>query len=116
MEIAMAKTAKAQAQEDSWDNGELGRSEEHARPVTEEMERRIDEAAQLHAISIRLPNSLIEGFKFIAARNKGIGYQTLMKQVLHRFFVSEMKKIARDMAAEMKAQDAQQQIDEKKVA
>ena len=53
----------------------------------------IDEAAGTQLISIRMQKSMVDAFKTIAAANKGIGYQTLMKQILQRFIENEMKRV-----------------------
>jgi hypothetical protein len=36
---------------------------------------------------------MIDALKAIAAANTNIGYQTLMKQILHRFIEGEMKRV-----------------------
>ena len=51
-------------------------------------------------ISLRVPERLIADFKIIALANGQIGYQTLMKQCLKRFVDSELKWMARSMAAD----------------
>ncbi|MDP2430655.1 MAG: hypothetical protein Q8O33_01345 [Pseudomonadota bacterium] len=84
--------------DDAWDSRALGADEAFA--VAAEMdETALDEALELQPISIRLHKSLIEDFKLIAGMN-GLGYQTLMRQVLRRFADCEKKQILRDMAAE----------------
>lgn len=81
-----------------WESGELGRSLEHAEVYRDPaMESQIDEALQLQLISIRLEKGLIEAMKFIASYNKGMGYQPLMRQVLHRFATAEIRRIHREM-------------------
>lgn len=94
---------------DPWDTGELGRSLEHAQLVEDEQaETAIDQALNLQLISIRLEKGLIDAFKMIASRNKNIGYQTLMRQSLKRFAVAEIKRIANEMDAEVKAAEKAQ--------
>lgn len=86
---------------EAWENRELGAEEKHVEAVqSPEMELRIDEALGLKMISMRVPERLIEDFKIIANANGGMGYQTLMKQCLKRFADSELKRMAREMAAE----------------
>lgn len=101
---------------DPWETGELGRSLEYAEAVKDEQaEASIDQALSLQLISIRLEKGLIEAFKMIASRNKNIGYQTLMRQALKRFAVSEIKKIANEMIAEVRASErAQKEAAEEK--
>ena len=83
-----------------WDNGELGRDADHAKPrsLTKDQQAAIDVAAGLQMISIRLPTDLIDAFRFIGD-TQGIRYQTLMRQVLVRFAECEMKQMARSAAA-----------------
>lgn len=96
----MSKIGKiTQTDEAAWESGPLGKSEEHAKPFEEPIEADIDNSAQLQMISIRLPKYVIDSFKFIAMRNKNIGYQTLMRQILHRFVVAELKNISTEMQA-----------------
>ncbi len=84
--------------DEAWDSRALGADEAFA--VASQMdEDALDEALELQPISIRLHKSLIEDFKLIAKLN-GLGYQTLMRQVLKRFADSEKKQILRDWAAE----------------
>ncbi len=91
----MGKTTdKINGTSEAWDSGDLGRDEKYVECV-EVDEKAIDEAAELQLISIRLQKSLIEEFKLIAKLN-GIGYQTLMRQILKRFADSEIKKLVRE--------------------
>ncbi|WMS88418.1 hypothetical protein [Pleionea litopenaei] len=82
---------------EQWDNGELGRSEEHVR-VSNTDPKEIDAALELQMISIRMQKTLLDDLKLIAKMND-IGYQPLMKQVLRRFATCELKKMAREFAA-----------------
>lgn len=84
--------------EEAWETGELGRDATYA-AVAETNDTEIDAAIDLQPISIRLNKSLIEDFKIIAGLN-GLGYQTLMRQVLRRFADCEKKQILREMAGE----------------
>lgn len=94
------QVAAAASTDCPWENGDLGRSLEHAKVVDDpEHEASVDAALQLQLISIRLEKSLIEAMKFIASYNKGMGYQPLMRQILHRFATSEIKRISREMEA-----------------
>jgi hypothetical protein len=56
---------------------------------------KINDALELHPISIRLNKSLIEDLKMIADLN-GLGYQPLIRQVLTRFTDCEKKKILQE--------------------
>lgn len=81
--------------DDAWDTGELGRTESAVRvaEMTPEQYQAIDDAVGLQMISIRLPKSLIEDYKFLGEVN-GIKYQILMRQILARFAQAEMKSLA----------------------
>lgn len=95
--------------EEAWENGELGKAAEFARPLPDEDASKdmaqINESLGLQPISIRLEKSLVEDFKTIATIN-GLGYQTLMRQALKRFAECEMKRILGDLAAETKKRRA----------
>lgn len=93
-----------EAEKDLWETGDLGRSLDHAEVSDDEGEdAAIDKAMSLRPISIRLEQHIIDAFRFIASRNKNIGYQTLMRQCLKRFVTAELKLIANQMAAEEEA-------------
>lgn len=80
----MNKKVKIEASDEAWDSGQLGRDEKYVRVSKNIDESKIDDAAGLKLVSIRLQNSLIEDFKNLAKFN-GIGYQPLMRQVLKAF-------------------------------
>lgn len=96
--------------DEAWDSRQLGADEAFA-AVAEMDESALDEALELQAISIRLHKSLIEDFKLIAGMN-GLGYQTLMRQVLKRFADCEKKQMLRDLAAEYAKGQSQENSDE----
>lgn len=77
--------------DDAWDDRQLGAEEEFVEVASPELANSIDEAAGTQLISIRMQKTMIDDFKAIAARNKGIGYQTLMKQILQRFIDGERR-------------------------
>lgn len=87
--------------DDRWDTGALGRDMQHTKTATADAEA-ISAAVGLQMISIRLPNQLIDDFKFIAD-TQGLRYQTLMRQVLARFADCELKQLARQAAADQLA-------------
>lgn len=101
----MTKRASIPDTEEAWESGELGRDMKFAErlPDDPEIEAQIDESLGLQPISIRLEKSLIEDFKMIASIN-GIGYQTLMRQMLKRIAESEKKRILIELAAAKKEQ------------
>jgi predicted DNA binding CopG/RHH family protein len=95
----MAKKMKIEATDESWDSGKLGRDKDYVRVSDSVDEQSIDASVGLVPVSIRLQKSLVGDFKMIAKLN-GIGYQTLMRQILTRFAECEKKKIIQDMMAE----------------
>ena len=90
----MSKEKKIRGTDEAWENRELGCDENYVAKsdITKEI---IDGALDLKSISLRLPISLIDDFKLIANLN-GLGYQTLMRQILKRFADSEIKRIVRE--------------------
>lgn len=86
--------------DEAWDEKTLGADENYVKLVEADLTEKIDDASGTQLISIRLQKSLIEDFKLIAAYNNGIGYQTLMKQILQRFVESEKKQIWNAVIAE----------------
>jgi hypothetical protein len=90
------------ASDEAWDERLLGADEAFVKVAEDDVEGDIDESAGLQMISIRLQKPLIEDFKAIASLS-GLGYQTLMRQVLHRFADCEKKRLLREFAAERAA-------------
>jgi hypothetical protein len=84
--------------EEAWDSRALGSDPNFAVLADASDDGAIDAALGLQPISIRLQKSLVEDFKLIAQLN-GLGYQTLMRQVLTRFADSEKKRILREVAS-----------------
>jgi|694.fasta_scaffold155892_2 hypothetical protein len=112
------------ASDEAWDERLLGADEAFVKIAEDDVEGDIDESAGLQMISIRLQKPLIEDFKAIATLS-GLGYQTLMRQVLHRFADCEKKRLLREFAAERAArqkakakpaQAAEQPVKQKKAA
>ena len=93
---------------EAWDERLLGADEQFVAVAEADADGAVDDALGLKLISIRLPNSLIEDFKNIATINGGMGYQTLMRQVLKRFAASELKMIARDYAEQVQRAKAEE--------
>lgn len=90
--------------DEAWENEVLGADPGSMKPADEKLTSAIDEAAGVQVISIRMQKSMVDAFKAIAAANKGIGYQTLMKQILQRFIESEMRRVWNEHLAEKMAQ------------
>ena len=91
--------------DEAWEERALGADENYVKAVDEAVENEIDEAAGTHLVSIRMQKAMIEDLKVIGALNGGLGYQTLMKQILQRFIDGEKKQLWNSMVAEkLKAQ------------
>ena len=73
-----------------WDVKEEDRLDELAPESVVEATHR---AAANQLVSIRMPQSMIDSMKAIAAANGNIGYQTLIKQLLQRFIEGEKKRL-----------------------
>lgn len=105
------------ATDEAWEDGLLGKDEAFVKVADVEVEAAIDEAAGTQAISIRLPKAMINDMKVIAAHHKGIGYQTLMKQILQRFIDCEKRQIWNEYVAQkIKEQSTEAQPAEKPAA
>ena len=101
----MSKTDKLTAKGDPWDTGELGRDEQHVKRAALEKESEVDQALGLQLISIRLQKRMIEELKFIAKAH-GVGYQPLVRDILDRFIVHEVKKIVREVQARREQEES----------
>lgn len=64
-----------------WDSKQLGASAEHARPVSDEDDKALDDALGLQLLSFRIQKPVIEKLKGLA-KLEGIGYQPLMRKIL----------------------------------
>lgn len=86
---------------EAWEDGPLGKDPEHAIKYesTTGEEASIDAAFGLKPISIRMEVELLNSLKAIATF-RGLGYQPLIRQVLHRFVDSELKQIALEKMSE----------------
>ncbi len=88
----MSKKSSISGTAQAWESGALGRSDQHAKKAPAEMERQIDEALGLQAISIRLPKATIDTYKQLAEMH-GVGYQPLMRDAICRWAESELKML-----------------------
>lgn len=98
-----AKVPTIESTAEAWESGQLGLDAQYAKAVAPEEARRVDEAADLQMISIRLQKPLIDALKHIAQLEGLGGYQPLIRRVLTRFVDAEAKKILRDRAEAMEA-------------
>ncbi len=96
-------TEKIEDTIEAWETGALGRDAAHAAPVPPEEEKAlqsaIDSAFGLKPISIRMEVEALDTLKSIAKR-RGIGYQPLIRQILHRWIECELKQIALESMSE----------------
>lgn len=82
---------------EAWETGALGTDPKFVQAVTkdeqESLQSAIDSAFGLKPISIRMENEILDSLKAIA-KHRGVGYQPLIRQVLHRWVDCELKQIA----------------------
>lgn len=95
-------TAKIKDTPESWENGELGRDEQFVAVADESHDEALAEALELQPVSIRLPKELIKQYKLIAGFH-GVGYQPLMRDVLHRFVKGALVEILEQQVKAEKA-------------
>ena len=101
-------TQKIENTAEAWEDGRLGRSEQHIAVADKSVEDTLDEALGLQSISIRLPKQLIDQFKLIGHFH-GVGYQPLMRDVLTRFVPGALKEILDAQVQLSKAAEAKSQ-------
>lgn len=77
---------------ENWESGKLGLNHETAAVASAEETAAVERAVGMQLISMRLPRTLIEMLKEIA-KHHGIGYQPMVRDLLTRFAVSEIKVI-----------------------
>jgi predicted DNA binding CopG/RHH family protein len=94
-------TKVAAEKNDPWDTGELGRSLDDVGVVDDETCASVDQSLGLHPVSIRLEKRLIANLKLIA-EVRGVAYQPLIRDLLNRFVVSELKEILSEKLDEAK--------------
>lgn len=84
--------AKTKVTLDVWDERKLGADAAHVGVADDSYEVALTESLEMQSISIRLPVELIKEYKLIAGFH-GVGYQPLMRDVLHRFVPGALKEI-----------------------
>jgi predicted DNA binding CopG/RHH family protein len=92
----MAKAKGNETQMDAWDNGEYGLEEAFVKVTNAAEALEVDGALDLKMISIRLQKDLIEKIK-VVAKYHGIGYQSLIRNLLNKFVRSELMQIALEL-------------------
>jgi hypothetical protein len=86
------KSNSAEPGDCPWEAGELGRDANHVAVVEDAATWQSDEALELQMISIRLEKGLLHDLKEVAAFH-GIGYQPMIRDLLHRFVRAELTTI-----------------------
>ncbi len=90
-------TEKIEDTIEAWETGALGRDEKYVGVLSPAQQAAdaaaIDAAFGLKPISIRMEIEVLDAIKAIA-KHRGLGYQPLIRQVLHRWVDSELKQIA----------------------
>ena len=78
---------------EEWESRDFGADAAHAKPVSSEDEREMDDAMGLQVISVRLTKQLVAQLKILASE-KGLGYQPYLRMVLldHVKSVSHKKR------------------------
>lgn len=79
------------ATDEAWDERMLGNDEAFVEVADKALSDAVNEAAGTQLISMRISKVMIDELKAIAARNGGMGYQTLMKQIMQRFIDGEKR-------------------------
>lgn len=74
---------RIKASAEAWESGKLGNDPKKFRKAKVDRAK-IDKSLNLTLISLRLQDQLIDDLKHIAG-SQGIGYQPLMRQILHMY-------------------------------
>ncbi|NLC34984.1 MAG: hypothetical protein GX772_00800 [Alcaligenaceae bacterium] len=112
----MTKADKIRGTEEAWEKGgQLGNDIEYAAVASPEVHKGVEDALAMQMISIRLPKSVIESFKALAAL-EGVGYQPLMREALMRFADGEARRVLIEVAERHKKEKACRKDDGKKAA
>ena len=92
----MVKVKGSKTPTNAWENGEYGLDEAFIKVTDAAEAADVDGALDLKMISMRLQNDLINKLKLIA-KYHGIGYQSLIRNYLHKFVRSELLRIATEL-------------------
>lgn len=98
--------SKIEGSVENWEKGVLGADAAHAKRASAEETAAIEKAAGMQPISIRLERELITALKAIA-RYHGIGYQPMVRDLLHRFAMSEAKDVYGKLLAEAQKKETE---------
>ena len=93
---------KVSSSAENWEDGKLGLNKNTAQEVSAEEAAMIEAATGLNmqAISIRLQRPLLGVLKEIA-KYRGVGYQPMIRDVLERWALGEIKTILQERALEV---------------
>lgn len=80
----MKNTPNSSDAAELWESGQLGASAEHARAVSPEKTKEIQDALGLQPVTVRLQKELVEQLK-VLAKKEGLGYQPLIRHILTRY-------------------------------
>ena len=84
--------------DEAWESRELGSDPNHVAVSTPERQQAVLDHLGLQMISIRLQRGLVEGLKMIASM-RGIGYQPMIRDILTRFAINEVKALEHELQA-----------------
>lgn len=103
-------THKIKGTAENWESGELGLNPGSAQRVSVEETAAIEKATGLNMqlISIRMPADLLRVLKEIA-KYRGIGYQPMIRDLLDRWAVGELKTILNERLEEAQKRESEQQ-------
>lgn len=93
---------------EAWENGTLGRDAAYTKPISDKEQSEdiaaFESAFGLKPISIRMEIEALDNLKAIA-KHRGIGYQPLIRQIIHRWIDCELKQIAIESMAEQSGEE-----------
>jgi hypothetical protein len=95
---------------ENWENGKLGLNPDQAKAASPEEVAAIEQAAgvSMQLISMRMPTDLLRVLKEIA-KYRGIGYQPMIRDLLDRWAVGEIKTILNERLEETEKRETEQQ-------
>jgi hypothetical protein len=95
---------------ENWESGELGLNPGQAKTASPEEVAAIEQAAgiSMQLISMRMPTDLLRVLKEIA-KYRGIGYQPMIRDLLDRWAVGEIKTILNERLDETQRRETEQQ-------
>lgn len=82
--------------------GQMGNNEAHVEASSDDERSAVDESVGMQMISIRLQRTLLRDLKAIAEMH-GIGYQPMIRDLLNRFAISEIRGILQKRLSDLEA-------------